>query len=270
MLCLSPAILGVGRKPKLRAQAREVDGDSRIGRTIFMQISRQISGHCAGLTPRHISTHASKQSIRRSGPAKSRRRETDGFIITLVAIFLLFVVGAMAALSIDVVTFYTARSEAQLAADSGALAGARVLANSGATSDSSGNTFTAAQLIAGAVATQVAESNSVGGQPLLAGNISVSFNGNNGSPCPQAQQVSEPMRHGANNNDRAGFFRAHLGQHSSYDIGVRHSRSLQPIWARNGRVKFAKYSHRPELRETVAAAEHRPNQQCGQSYSNFQ
>ncbi|MGA9557143.1 MAG: pilus assembly protein TadG-related protein [Terriglobales bacterium] len=182
----------MGRKPKLRAQAREVDGDSRIGRTIFMQISRQISGHCAGLTPRHISTHASKQSIRRSGPAKSRRRETDGFIITLVAIFLLFVVGAMAALSIDVVTFYTARSEAQLAADSGALAGARVLANSGATSDSSGNTFTAAQLIAGAVATQVAESNSVGGQPLLAGNISVSFNGNNGSPCPQAQQVSNP------------------------------------------------------------------------------
>ncbi len=49
--------------------------------------------------------------------------------------FMLFVVGAMAALSIDVVTIYTARSEAQLAADSAALAAARVLANSGATSD---------------------------------------------------------------------------------------------------------------------------------------
>jgi hypothetical protein len=156
-----------------------------------MQTSRQISAHSGERISRHISIHASKQGMRRSDSAKSRRCEADGFIITLVAIFLLFVVGAMAALSIDVVTFYTARSEAQLAADAGALAGARVLANSGATSDSSGNTFLAAQPIAGPVATQVAESNSVGGQPLLAGNISVSFNGN-GSPCPQAQQVSNP------------------------------------------------------------------------------
>jgi hypothetical protein len=156
-----------------------------------MQTSRQISAHSGERISRLISIHASKQGMRRSDSAKSRRCEADGFIITLVAIFLLFVVGAMAALSIDVVTFYTARSEAQLAADAGALAGARVLANSGATSDSSGNTFLAAQPIAGPVATQVAESNSVGGQPLLAGNISVSFNGN-GSPCPQAQQVSNP------------------------------------------------------------------------------
>jgi uncharacterized membrane protein len=41
----------------------------------------------------------------------------------LVAVVMLFVVGAMAALSIDVVTLYTARSEAQLAADGAALAG---------------------------------------------------------------------------------------------------------------------------------------------------
>jgi len=59
------------------------------------------------------------------------RKNEQGVIITLVAVFMLFVIGAMAALSIDVVTLYTARSEAQLAADSAALAGARVLANSG-------------------------------------------------------------------------------------------------------------------------------------------
>jgi len=47
----------------------------------------------------------------------------------LVAVVMLFVVGAMAALSIDVVTLYTARSEAQLAADSAALAGARQFGN---------------------------------------------------------------------------------------------------------------------------------------------
>ena len=40
---------------------------------------------------------------------------------------MLVVIGAMMALSIDVVTFYTARSEAQLAADASALAAARVL-----------------------------------------------------------------------------------------------------------------------------------------------
>src|ERR1700691_6685325 len=82
------------------------------------------------------------QTLRQTSTAKPtqrhsslyRRQHEEGVVIILVAIFLLFVVGAMAALSIDVVTFYNARSEAQLAADSAALAGARVLANSGATS----------------------------------------------------------------------------------------------------------------------------------------
>jgi Flp pilus assembly protein TadG len=154
-----------------------------------MQISRQISVHCAGRSSRHISSHASDRSNRQSAPAKFRRHEPDGFIITLVAIFLLFVVGAMAALSIDVVTFYTARSEAQLAADAGALAGARVLANSGATSDSSGATLAAARLIAGPIATQVAQTNTVGGQTLQAANVSVAFNGNGqiSNPCVTVQ-----------------------------------------------------------------------------------
>lgn len=84
----------------------------------------------------------------------------------LVAVVMLFVVGAMAALSIDVVTLYTARSEAQLAADSAALAGARVLANSGMTSASTSLVGINAQPIAVSVATQVAASNLVGGRNL--------------------------------------------------------------------------------------------------------
>src|SRR5580658_8749739 len=79
---------------------------------------------------------------------------------------MLFVVGAMAALSIDVVTLYTARSEAQLAADSAALAAARVLANSGATSDTTTNSMANAWTIAQAVATQVAVQNQVAGTNL--------------------------------------------------------------------------------------------------------
>jgi Putative Flp pilus-assembly TadE/G-like len=85
----------------------------------------------------------------------------------LVAVVMLFVIGAMAALSIDVVTLYTARSEAQLAADGAALAGARVLANSGMTSVS-GSTVGIATAVqwATAVAQQVAASNPVGGKKL--------------------------------------------------------------------------------------------------------
>src|SRR5208282_902098 len=89
-----------------------------------------------------------------------------GVVIMLVAVVMLFVVGAMAALSIDVATIYTARSEAQLAADGAALAGARALANSGATSDPNALTdglLSNAQTLASAVATQVAGQNTVGG-----------------------------------------------------------------------------------------------------------
>src|ERR1035441_8494131 len=113
---------------------------------------------------------------------KSRRRE-EGVVITLVAVFVLFVLGAMAALSIDVVTLYTARSEAQLAADAAALAGARMLANSGMTSDPSAatdNLMTNAQILANAVATQVAQSNQVGGRAPLAANGEVVVT----TPCP--------------------------------------------------------------------------------------
>jgi hypothetical protein len=101
-------------------------------------------------------------------------------VIVLVAVFLLFVVGAMAALSIDIVTLYTARSEAQLAADAGALAGARVFANSGVTSN---KTAANAENLAIMIATQVASQNMVGGRTLnpatSAGEITVSFNDRN-------------------------------------------------------------------------------------------
>ncbi len=92
---------------------------------------------------------------------------------------MLFVIGAMAALSIDVVTLYTARSEAQLAADAAALAGARVLANSGMTSYSSSAVGDNAVSLAMAVATQVAASSKVGGRNLNPG----------ASPCTAGQEI---------------------------------------------------------------------------------
>src|ERR1700687_1804545 len=96
----------------------------------------------------------------------SRHNRDEGVVITLVAVCMLGFVGAMAAFSIDVVTLYTARSEAQLAADGAALAGARVLANSGMTSAPDSTVGVAAVPLATAVALQVAASNPVGGRKL--------------------------------------------------------------------------------------------------------
>lgn len=107
-----------------------------------------------------------------------RPKRERGIVIVLVAVVMLFVVGAMAALSIDVVTLYTARSEAQLAADAAALAGARALANSGMTSNPSDMLLASnAEILASAVAIQVAQGNLVGGRNLVAGNgeVSVTF-----------------------------------------------------------------------------------------------
>jgi hypothetical protein len=101
------------------------------------------------------------------------RKKEQGVIITLVAVFMLCIIGAMAALSIDVVTIYTARSEAQLAADAAALAGARVLANSGATSDTTGALMASAWTNAQTVAVQVAKQNKVGGANLTAAQITL-------------------------------------------------------------------------------------------------
>ncbi len=107
---------------------------------------------------------------------RSRGNNEQGVVIILVAVVMLFVVGAMAALSIDVVTIYTARSEAQLAADGAALAGARTLANSGMTSKPTDALLTAnAEILASTVATQVARSNTVGGRLLVAGEVTVTF-----------------------------------------------------------------------------------------------
>jgi Flp pilus assembly protein TadG len=116
-----------------------------------------------------------KSPVRRAKNIRERKGE-QGIIIVLVAVFLLFVVGAMAALAIDAVTLYTARSEAQLAADAAALAAARVLANSGMTSDptaATDNLEANAWTLASAVALQVAQQNRVGGANLSAAEVTL-------------------------------------------------------------------------------------------------
>lgn len=114
--------------------------------------------------------------VRRTRPGK--RNGERGVVILLVAIVLLFVVAAMAALAIDIVTNYTARSEAQLAADSAALAGVRVLANSGMTSKPGDAALVSnAENLARTVAIQVAVSNKVGGRNLVAAEVTPAITG---------------------------------------------------------------------------------------------
>lgn len=102
-----------------------------------------------------------------------------GQTILLVAVSLVTLLG-LAALAIDVVTLYVARSEAQRAADAAALAGAKTLVDTGLTTDPCNATLAnAAQTLAINQAQLVAQQNAIGGQ--AAGTITVTFP-NGGSP----------------------------------------------------------------------------------------
>src|SRR5712692_608660 len=99
----------------------------------------------------------------------SHRRE-QGQTIVLVALALVTLL-AMAALAIDVVTLYVARSEMQRAADAAALAGAKAFVDSGVTSDP---TNLALQTLAANMATAginaILQQNKIAGvAPLLVG-----------------------------------------------------------------------------------------------------
>ena len=89
--------------------------------------------------------------------------------MVLVAVCMVAII-AMAALSIDVVTLYLARQEAQRAADAGALAAARVISVSGITGTDPGTDNTAWESICGGstsvanlAATSAARVNAIGG-----------------------------------------------------------------------------------------------------------
>jgi Flp pilus assembly protein TadG len=93
----------------------------------------------------------------------------------LVAIAMLSML-AMVALAIDVITLYSARSEAQSAADSAALAAAKMLVDSGVTADPGNAALqTAAQTAATKAAQDVAGKATIAGRVLATGDVTVSF-----------------------------------------------------------------------------------------------
>lgn len=122
------------------------------------------------------------------------RRGERGVTIILVVVGMAFLVLAIAALAIDIVALYTASNEARHAASASALAGAKALANSGTTSDTSVPLGTA-QAQATTVATAVATQSKIGGIPITAGQVTVSFpnaTSPNGATNPQVSVTVSP------------------------------------------------------------------------------
>ena len=129
-------------------------------------------------------------AIRRFRCACPSRRSERGITMVLVALAMVAII-AMAALSIDVVTLYLAREEAQKSADDAALAAARVISISGITgtanpdTDSSywqqicGGSSSAATQTAQAVATQ----NAVGSSVPATVNVTYSAGGSTNTDC---------------------------------------------------------------------------------------
>jgi Flp pilus assembly protein TadG len=126
-------------------------------------------------------------AIRRFGRTHRSRHGERGVTMVLVALAMIAII-AMAALSIDVITLYLAREEAQRAADGAALAAARVISISGLTGDPTdsqnlwqsicnGSTSPASQ-----AATAVATQSAVGGT-VAAVLVTYSAGGTTSSDC---------------------------------------------------------------------------------------
>jgi hypothetical protein len=130
------------------------------------------------------------RKIRRSCPARRRER---GVTMVLVVLAMVGII-AMAALSIDVVTLFLAREEAQRAADAGALAAARVISMSGLTGTAGPDNGVApwtticggAGSVASVMAQAVAQQNSVGSS---AATVTVSYSAGPDPPIADCTNV---------------------------------------------------------------------------------
>jgi hypothetical protein len=99
----------------------------------------------------------------------------------LVVLAMLSMLGIVA-LAIDVITLYSAKSEAQRAADAGALVAAKMLVDAGVTGDPANTGLqTTAQAIATTAAKDVASQSVIAGRPITAADVTVTFP-NTGAP----------------------------------------------------------------------------------------
>ncbi|HET7889934.1 MAG TPA: pilus assembly protein TadG-related protein, partial [Candidatus Sulfotelmatobacter sp.] len=115
----------------------------------------------------------------------SARRDERGITMLIVALAMVAIIG-MAALSIDVITLYLAREEAQRAADAAALTAARVISMSGITGAATTDTQpTYWQAICGTSGTATQAAQAVLNQNAVAGSVltnsTINYSAGNGS-----------------------------------------------------------------------------------------
>ena len=116
--------------------------------------------------------------------SRTCRQREHGVTMLLVAVALVAII-AMAALSIDVITLYLAREEAQRSADAAALAAARVISISGLTGDPTNNSSSWQAICGGSgspaslAATAVATQSAVGG--IVANVVNVTYSAGGGA-----------------------------------------------------------------------------------------
>jgi hypothetical protein len=133
-----------------------------------------------------------------------RKHGERGQTILLVAVSLVTVL-AMAALAIDVVTLYSARTEAQRTADAAALAGAKMLVDTGLTTDPCNTVLaTQAKTVATAQANAVALQNSIAGRPP--GTVNVTYPNGSSVGCPGSFGVNPQITVQVQRTDLPIFF----------------------------------------------------------------
>src|ERR1700681_4057517 len=133
--------------------------------------------------------------IRKFRDACPGRRRERGITMILVAVAMTAII-AMAALSIDVITLYLAREEAQRSADAAALAAARVISLSGITGDPGNATNLWSQICGtSGTATQIAEAlvqqNSVAGTAIAVPSITVTYSAGSGGTVSSFADCSQ-------------------------------------------------------------------------------
>ena len=139
-----------------------------------------------------------------SNTRKDKDKDSRGQTIILVAVSLVVIL-AMAALAIDVVTLYTARSEAQLSADAAALAGAKMLVDSGMTSDPCNTTLAVnAKTWAQTQATAVAQQNPIAG--IAPAGVTVTFPNGASVGCPGSFAINPRIQVQVQRTDLPTFF----------------------------------------------------------------
>jgi Flp pilus assembly protein TadG len=120
-------------------------------------------------------------------PLKNNER---GVTMILVVLAMLSMLGIIA-LAIDVITLYSARSETQRAADSAALAAAKMLVDMGVTTDPTATVPTAAQIDAATKAAQsVATNLSIAARQVQTSDVTLSFPGSGSTTFPVNPKVS--------------------------------------------------------------------------------